>query len=319
MPGPTKASRPPATRAAGLAAERLLARATATVKRAGALRPTLGIVLGSGFGGVLDAVEIERELAFDAIPGFAGAGVAGHAGKLILGRLGGIPACLLAGRAHFYEGHDLDTVTFPVRVLARLGVTDLLLTNAAGGINPAFRPGDFMLIEDHLNFLGVNPLRGPAWPGCERFVDLTAVYDATLSARLAQAARAVKLRLRRGVYLAVSGPSYETPAEIRAFARLGADAVGMSTVPEAIVARQCGLRVAGLSVITNLAAGRSERTISHAEVLAMAARTREQAGALLAEFARASRNETADRSGSQLPGNTGERVDDSNTKDTINP
>ena len=295
MPGPTKARRPPAARAAGLAAERLLARATATVKRACALRPQLGIVLGSGFGGVLDAIAIERALAFDAIPGFAGAGVAGHAGKLIFGRLGGVPVCLLAGRAHFYEGHDLATVTFPVRVLARLGITDLLLTNAAGGINPAFRPGDFMLIEDHINFVGANPLRGPVWPGGERFVDLTAVYDATLSARLVQAARAVKLRLRRGVYLAVSGPSYETPAEIRAFARLGADVVGMSTVPEAIVARQCGLRVAGLSVITNLAAGRARHAISHAEVLAMAARTREQAGALLVEFAKRCTGRRGDR------------------------
>lgn len=301
MPGLSKASRPPATPAAGPAAERLLARATATVTRAGALRAKLGIVLGSGFGGVLDALAIESELAFDAIPGFADAGVAGHAGKLIVGRLGGVPVCLLAGRAHFYEGHDFATVTFPVRVLARLGVTELLLTNAAGGINPVFRPGDFMLIEDHINFMGANPLRGPVWPGGERFVDLTAVYDAALSARLVQAARAVKLRLRRGVYLAVSGPSYETPAEIRAFARLGADAVGMSTVPEAIVARQCGLRVSGLSVITNLAAGRSDRTISHAEVLAMAARTREQAGALLVEFARRMQAKRTEEHGSDTP------------------
>lgn len=286
MPGLPKASQPPAARLSGPAAERLLARATATVARVCSLHPTLGIVLGSGFGGVLDTFASESELAFDAIPGFAGATVAGHAGKLLFGRLGCVPVCLLAGRTHFYEGHDLATVTFPVRVLARLGVTDLLLTNAAGGINPVFRPGDFMLIDDHINFMGANPLRGVDWPGRERFVDLTAVYDAALSVRLVKAARAVKVRLRRGVYLAVSGPSYETPAEIRAFARLGADAVGMSTVPEAIVARQCGLRVAGLSVITNLAAGRARQAISHAEVLAMAARTQRQAGALLVEFAK---------------------------------
>ncbi len=286
MPGNLKASRPPAAGAAGPVAERLLTRATATVARACALRPKIGIVLGSGFGGVLDLFARESELAFDAIPGFAGPTVAGHPGRLIIGRVGTVPVCLLAGRAHYYEGHDLASVTFPIRVLARLGITDLLLTNAAGGIDPALRPGDFMLLEDHINFIGANPLRGPAWPGCERFVDLTAVYDAALSARLVRAARAVKVRLRRGVYLAVSGPSYETPAEIRAFARLGADAVGMSTVPEAIVARQCGLRVAGLSLITNLAAGQARQAISHAEVLTMAARARERAGALLAEFVR---------------------------------
>jgi inosine/guanosine/xanthosine phosphorylase family protein len=262
---------------------------TAAVKALQATRvspPRLAIVLGSGFGGVLSGVRAEAGLPYAAIPGFAPAGVAGHPGKLVLGRLAGTPVCLLAGRAHFYEGHDLATVTFPIQVLARWGVKEVLLTNAAGGIHRRFRPGDFMLLTDHINFMGANPLRGTTYGGDAPFVDLSAVYDAGLAARLRAAARAAKLRLRRGVYLAVSGPSYETPAEIRAFARLGADAVGMSTVPEAIVARQCGLHVAGLSCITNLAAGRARQPISHTEVLAVAAQIRDRAARLLAEFAR---------------------------------
>ena len=171
-------------------------------------------------------------------------------------------------------------------VLAACGVTDLLLTNAAGGVNPEFAPGDFMVLTDHINFMGTNPLRGPAISGLPRFVDLTRAYDAKLSALLGTAARASKLRLQRGVYLAVSGPSYETPAEIRAFARFGADAVGMSTVPEVIAARQCGLRVAALSCITNLAAGRSRGALSHAEVLETAERVKTLAAVLLKNFAK---------------------------------
>lgn len=265
---------------------KLLAAAVETLQATYVSPPRLALVLGSGFGGVLSEVQAEAGLPYTAIPGFAPVRVAGHPGKLVLGRLAGTPVCVLAGRAHFYEGHDLATVTFPIRVLARWGVKEILLTNAAGGINRRLRPGDFMLFTDHINFMGANPLRGATSGHDVPFVDLSAVYDAGLSARLRAAARAAKLRLRYGVYLAVSGPSYETPAEIRAFARLGADAVGMSTVPEAIVARHCGLRVAGLSCITNLAAGRARRPISHAEVLAVAEQTRERAARLLTEFAR---------------------------------
>jgi purine-nucleoside phosphorylase len=192
----------------------------------------------------------------------------------------------LSGRAHFYEGHAMEQVTFAVRVLAACGVTDLLLTNAAGGINRKFRAGDFMLVTDHINFMGANPLRGPARPGVPRFVDLTGAYDARLAALMRQAGRRAGVKLRRGVYLAVSGPSYETPAEIRAFARLGADAVGMSTVPEVIVARQCGLRVAALSCITNLAAGVGRHPLTHEEVLAAGERVRTAAARLLKKFAR---------------------------------
>ncbi|HUC85374.1 MAG TPA: purine-nucleoside phosphorylase, partial [Candidatus Acidoferrales bacterium] len=176
-------------------------------------------------------------------------------------------------------------VTFAVRALAAFGVRDLLLTNAAGGLNRAFRPGDFMVLTDHINLIGANPLRGPAIPGLNRFVDLTDTYDAGLRQWLSAAGKSAGVKLRRGVYLAVSGPSYETPAEIRAFARLGADAVGMSTVPEAIVARQCGLRVAAVSCITNLAAGIGPRPLSHTEVLVTAARVKTAGARLLESFA----------------------------------
>jgi purine-nucleoside phosphorylase len=203
----------------------------------------------------------------------------------LIGRLAGTAVAVLSGRAHFYEGHPMETVTFPMRVLAALGVRDVLLTNAAGGINRRFRPGDFMMLTDHINLMGANPLRGPVTAGRARFVDLSEVYGTGLRRVLQRAARAAKASLRTGVYLAVSGPSYETPAEIRAFARLGADAVGMSTVPEAIVARQCGLGVAGLSCITNLAAGLARAPISHAEVLEIGARVKHQASALLEAFA----------------------------------
>ena len=179
----------------------------------------------------------------------------------------------------------MERVTFVVRALAAFGIRDLLLTNAAGGINRKFRAGDFMVLTDHINFMGTNPLRGPAVSGLPRFVDLTQVYDPKLSAQLFRAGKNCQLRLQRGVYLAVSGPSYETPAEIRAFGRLGADAVGMSTVPEAIAARQCGLNVAAISCITNLAAGISKENLSHAEVLETAERVKTLAVKLLEKFA----------------------------------
>jgi purine-nucleoside phosphorylase len=253
------------------------------------LRPTLGIVLGSGFQDVATRLEVAADIPYAALPGFSPAGVSGHAGRLLLGQLSGAPTALLCGRAHFYEGHSMEAVTFPVRVLAALGVRNLVLTNAAGGINPRFQPGDFMLISDHINLMPAHPLRGAGVAGGERFVDLSRAYDARLRRCLLSAGRKLGLRLRQGVYLAVPGPSYETPAEIRAFARLGADAVGMSTVPEVIVARQCGLAVAGLSCITNLAAGRSPGPLSHAEVLATGERVRRTAMDLLSTFAELAR------------------------------
>jgi purine-nucleoside phosphorylase len=259
--------------------------AAAKIRKLSRLRPRLALVLGSGFNRALAELDVDAEIPCARLPGFPPPGVEGHAGKLVIGRLGGAPVLVLAGRAHYYEGHSLERVTFPVRVLAELGVTDLLLTNAAGGINRKFRAGDFMVVTDHINFMGANPLRGPGWPGRARFVDLTGVYDPGLRQLLVRAGKPAGVRLQRGVYVAVSGPSYETPAEIRALARLGADAVGMSTVPEAIVARQCGLRVAAVSCITNLAAGRSPAPLSHAEVLKTAINVQSFAAALLAGFA----------------------------------
>lgn len=248
------------------------------------LRPTLAIVLGSGFHALLPALTESACLSYRKIPGFPRPTVAGHAGELIVGRIATTPVLILSGRAHYYEGHHLDQVTAAIRTLAAAGIRDLLLTNAAGGINRKFRAGDFMLLTDHLNFMGVNPLRGAPRPGLPRFVDLSQAYDPQLNTQLLRAARRTKIKLRRGVYLAVSGPSYETPAEIRAFARWGADAVGMSTVPETIVARQCGLRVAGLSCLTNLAAGLGVTPLSHQEVLTTATRVQTTGARLLTEF-----------------------------------
>jgi purine-nucleoside phosphorylase len=248
------------------------------------IKPTLAVVLGSGLQGILDGCEILRRVPFTRLPGFPRPTVPGHGGHLLLARMAGVPFLALCGRAHFYEGYSLQEVTFPIRVLADCGVQALLLTNAAGGINAKFRPGDFMRLTDHINFMGANPLRGAARNGVIPFIDLTQVYDARMGKLLIEAAKQSKVRLHAGTYLAVSGPSYETPAEIRAFAKLGADAVGMSTVPEAIVGRQCGLTVAGLSCITNLAAGRSKGPLSHAEVLDTARQVHSQASELFGAF-----------------------------------
>ncbi len=263
--------------------------AAARIQKLSRLRPKLAIVLGSGFNHALRELDIEGEIPYARLPGFPKPSVAGHDGRLLIGKLAGTPVIVLSGRAHFYEGNSMERVTFAVRVLAACGVSDLLLTNAAGGINGKFRAGDFMALTDHINLMGVNPLRGH---GCEdtrllpRFVDLSNTYNKKLTSLLSSSARVAKVKLHRGVYIAVSGPSYETPAEIRAFARLGADAVGMSTVPEAIVARQCGLRVAALSCITNLAAGISKSPLSHDEVLETGMRSGKAAALLLQHFAK---------------------------------
>jgi len=273
--------------------------AAARLKIISRLRPELAVVLGSGFHHALAELRVEAKIPYAKIPGFPQPAVQGHAGELFFGHFGGTPAVVLSGRAHFYEGHPMDRVAFATRALAAFGVRDLLLTNAAGGLNRKFRPGDFMALTDHINFMGTNPLRpsggdasspdgsatGASQPPLNRFVDLTDAYDANLRELLFAAAKAAGVRLRSGVYLAVSGPSYETPAEIRAFATLGADAVGMSTVPEAIVARQCGLRVAAISCITNLAAGIAPKKLSHVEVLETAERVKKSGAALVKNFA----------------------------------
>jgi purine-nucleoside phosphorylase len=258
--------------------------AAARLKKISPLRPTLAIVLGSGFHHALTELRVTKKISYAKIPGFPKPTVSGHAGELYFGHLGKTPVLFLSGRAHFYEGHEMGRVTFATRTLAAFGITDLLLTNAAGGINKNFRPGDFMVLTDHINCMGANPLRGPHQKDLPRFVDLTETYDKKLREILFRAGKISKLKLQSGVYMAVSGPSYETPAEIRAFAKLGADAVGMSTVPEAIVARQCGLRVAGISCITNLAAGISKENLSHGEVLETAERVKTLAAKLLKNF-----------------------------------
>jgi purine-nucleoside phosphorylase len=262
--------------------------AAAKLKKVSAMRPKLAIVLGSGFHHALAELQVAKKISYTKIPGFPQPTVSCHAGELYFGHLSKTPVLVLSGRAHFYEGHEMERVTFAVRALAHFGITDLLLTNAAGGINKKFRAGDFMVLADHINFIGVNPLRplrGGHQEKLPRFIDLTEAYDKNLRELLFRAGKISKLKLQQGVYLAVSGPSYETPAEIRAFVTLGADAVGMSTVPEAITARQYGLNVAAISCITNLAAGISKGKLSHTEVLATGERVKKSGAVLIKNFA----------------------------------
>jgi purine-nucleoside phosphorylase len=229
--------------------------------------PEIAIVLGSGLGGLADEIEPIAAIPFRNVPGFPSATVTGHAGTVIVGTLEGKLVVALAGRFHLYEGHDVRLAAFPARVVHALGVKTLVVSNAAGGVNAQWGAGDLMLIRDHINLMFRNPLIGAVEEGDVRFPDMSAPYDA----RLAELARAVATEqgttLREGVYAGLLGPAYETPAEVKMLGILGADAVGMSTVPEVIVARAVGLRVLGVSCITNLAAGLSPAPITHAEVL----------------------------------------------------
>lgn len=246
--------------------------------------PVLGLILGSGLSGLARRIENPRQIPFSEIPGFAATSVAGHPGRFLAGTLAGRPVLALAGRLHPYEGHSAAACTFPVRVLHALGARALLVSNAAGGLRRTFRPGDLMVINDHLNLAWRNPLTGPVVPGDQRFPDMSEPYDAVLRAGLHAAARSIGLALHDGVYAWVLGPAYETPAEIRMLDRLGADAVGMSTVPEVIVARALGMRVAGVSCITNMASGLSAHPITHAEVLQVTTRIAERFEALTLGF-----------------------------------
>jgi xanthosine phosphorylase len=230
--------------------------------------PRVGIVLGSGLGAVAEAVEDAVVVSYDELPGFPRPGVEGHAGRAVLGILGGVPVAVLQGRAHLYEGGDLDAVRTPVRALRAAGAEILILTNAAGSLRPEVGPGSLMAITDHINLTGMNLLIGPNDDSLgPRFPSLRDAYDRVLLDGLRASAREVGIELAEGVYLAVAGPSFETPAEIRAYRTLGADAVGMSTVQETIIARHCGLRVAAVSVITNLAEGMSDEPLSHEQTL----------------------------------------------------
>ena len=236
--------------------------------------PRVGLVLGSGLGGFAQELVDGVHIPYADIPEMPRPLVLGHAGNLCTGSVAGVPVACLQGRSHIYEGHTPARAVFGVRVLAELGCKVVLLTNAAGGIHASFEPGDLMLITDHLNLLGDNPLRGPNYGEGPRFPDLSQAYDAGLLQFARDAARAAQLTLREGVYAAMLGPSYETPAEIRMLRTLGADAVGMSTVPEVIALRQLGVRVGAISCITNLAAGISAQPLDHSEVEATARRSR---------------------------------------------
>ena len=245
-------------------------------------RPDVAIVLGSGLGDFAAALAEQTSFAYGDIPNWPASAIVGHAGKLVVGTLGGKRVAALSGRAHFYEGHDLQTVTFATRVIGTLGVKTLILTNAAGGINLTFKPGTLMLMDDHINLMGSNPLIGPNDERFgPRFPDMSEVYSTRLRQLAGDAARARGLALAHGVYAALHGPSYETPAEIRYLRTIGADAVGMSTAPEAVVARHMGVDVLGISCITNMAAGVLPQPLVHDEVMEVARRVRGEFCALL--------------------------------------
>ena len=246
--------------------------------------PSVGIILGSGLGGLASRIDAAVSIPFAEVPGFPSATVAGHAGTLIAGTLAGRPILALAGRFHMYEGHDAALAGFPVRVMHALGARTLFVSNAAGGIRRTFRVGDLMLIRDHLNLMFRNPLVGGLQAGDERFPDMSAPYDVELASQLRTHALALEIPLQEGVYGALLGPTYETPAEVRMLGLLGADAVGMSTVPEVIVARALGMRVAGISCITNLASGISPHPLSHAEVLETTTRVAKRFEMLVERF-----------------------------------
>jgi purine-nucleoside phosphorylase len=236
----------------------------------------IAIVLGSGLGGFAEEFTDAVSLPYREIPGFVASTAQGHAGSLVAGQVEGVPVLAMQGRVHYYEGYSLEEVTFPIRTFKLLGINTLILTNAAGGIDVQLSQGALMVISDHLNLMGVNPLRGPNDERFgPRFPDLSEVYSRQLQELVIEESRALGITIRRGIYAALAGPSYETPAEIHMLRACGADAVGMSTVPEAIVARHMGLKVLGISCITNMAAGISENPINHDEVMETGQRVRE--------------------------------------------
>jgi purine-nucleoside phosphorylase len=239
------------------------------------VEPRIAIVLGSGLGGFADDFDDAVRIPYEQIPGFSRSTVEGHEGRLIVGKVDSVPVLAMQGRVHYYEGYALEEVTFPVRTFKLLGIKTLVLTNAAGGINVELTQGALMVISDHLNLMGDNPLRGPNDERFgPRFPDMSTVYSPALQELVVEEAKAIGVEVRRGVYGGLSGPSYETPAEIHLLRNLGADAVGMSTVPEAIVARHMDMEVLGISCITNMAAGISDEPIDHAEVMATGDRVR---------------------------------------------
>ena len=246
------------------------------------LRPTICLVLGSGLGDFADTLEESIRIPYAEIPNFPLPTIPGHSGALVFGKVCGKTVVVLQGRIHYYEGLSMQEITLPIRVAAALGVKTLVLTNACGGVNTAFNPGDLMLISDHLNCSGMNPLIGPNLDAFgPRFPDMSDLYTASLRAAIKEVAAEAGIPLREGVYAMYSGPNYETPAEIRMFRILGADTVGMSTVPEALVAGHCGMQVVGISCITNMAAGILPVKLSHAEVMETADRVHDKFQKLL--------------------------------------
>jgi len=246
------------------------------------LEPRIAIVLGSGLGGFADEFDDAVGIPYEEITGFARSTAQGHAGRLVIGTVDEVPVVAMQGRVHFYEGYSLEQVTFPVRTFKLLGVKTLILTNASGGINVQLSQGALMVISDHLNLMGDNPLRGPNDERFgPRFPDMSAVYSPELQEIVIEEAKTIGVEVRRGIYGALSGPSYETPSEIHLLRNLGADAVGMSTVPEAIVARHMGIEVLGISCITNMAAGIGDEPINHEEVMATGDRVRDVFALLL--------------------------------------
>lgn len=252
-------------------------------ERIGPRRPTVGLILGSGLGGFADRLEDPVRIEYGDIPHFPTSTVSGHAGRLVVGDLGGVSCVAMQGRVHFYEGHSAAEAALPARVLVALGARTLIITNAAGGLHADWAPGTLMLIRDHINLLGDNPLRGDNDDRLgPRFPDMTHAYAPALRELARAAAARLGLELAEGVYVAMSGPTYETPAEVQMLARLGADATGMSTVPEVVVANHMGARVLGISCITNKAAGLGDQPLSHDEVKETAERVRGQFEGLLA-------------------------------------
>lgn len=230
--------------------------------------PTLGLMLGSGLGDIAEEIENPTKIAYSDIPNFPISTVKGHKGIMVIGKLCGKQVLCMQGRFHYYEGNSMQKIAYPVRVMKKLGIEKLILTNAAGGVNESFSPADLMLITDHINFMGTNPLIGENYDEIgARFPDMSECYDKKLRNIAIKCAEEKNLDLKQGVYMALTGPSYETPAEIRMARILGADAVGMSTVPEAIAANHCGIKVLGLSCITNMAAGINKTPLSHKEVI----------------------------------------------------
>jgi len=267
--------------------------ATRVIRSRISIEPRIALVLGSGLGGFADDFEEAVGIPYEDIPGFVRSTAQGHAGRLVIGKIDSVPVLAMQGRVHYYEGYSLEEVTFPVRTFGLLGVKTLVLTNAAGGINVQLTQGALMVISDHLNLMGVNPLRGANDERFgPRFPDMSAVYSPELQELVVDEAKAIGVEVRRGIYTALSGPSYETPSEIHLLRNLGADAVGMSTVPEAIVARHMGLEVLGISCITNMAAGISDAPINHEEVMETGNRVRETFAELLRRVIGAVNNRT---------------------------